>query len=138
MTFAQIWEASRYNWAFGLSHIFGLCGIVLLPVIAVQVRSRAKRRIGYAVVLIAMTTLITGMTIQSIQIKWKTRWAAAQTEAQLQAASRDGANLAFSPIIGGFKALAYMGIGTGVLLIARKKRSSRNRLQGASHKCAVR
>ena len=133
MTFEQIWEASRYNWAFWLSHIFGLCGIILLPVFAVQVRSKAIRRIGYAVIIVAMLTLITGMTIQSVQIKWKMRWAAAQTEAQQQAASRDGANLVFSPIIGGFKALVYVGVGAAALLITRKKRNSNNRLQSTSH-----
>jgi hypothetical protein len=136
MTFDQIWEASRYNWAFWLSHILGICGIVLLPAIAVKIRSKARRRICYAVVLISMTILITGMTVQSVQLKWKARWAAAQTEAQQQAASRDGANLAFSPIIGGFKALVYIGIGTAALLIARKKRNSNSRLQAIDAKAS--
>lgn len=127
MTFEQIWEASRYNGAFWLSHLLGLGGIALLSVIAARVRSKAKRWVGYAVVLMAMMTLITGMTIQSVQLKWKTRWAAAQTADQQQAASRDGANLAFSPIIGGFKALLYMGVGTATLLVIRKKKRSGKR-----------
>ena len=130
MTFEQIWESSRYNWAFWLSHCLGVFGLVLLPVISIRVKSKMKRRVGYAAVLVAMAMLITELTIQSVQVKWKTRWDAAQTEEQKHAvANRDGANLCFSPIIGGFKAIMYMGTGTIAVLIARKKRSSHNRLE---------
>ena len=130
MTFEQIWEASRYNWAFWLSHIIGICGIILMLAIAVQLQRKVIRRIGYSVILVAMLLLITGTTVLSVKIKWDTRWAAVQTDAQMEAASRDGANLAFSPIIGGLKALIYIGVGTCALLVARKKRMFQQSVAG--------
>jgi Na+/melibiose symporter-like transporter len=129
MIFETIWETSKYNWAFWLSHILGILGVSALLFFAFRIKSQSKRKIIYMITIIVMSIFITASTILSVQIKWERRCDAAQTKKEKTAvANRDGANLTFSPIIGGFKSLIYVGIGMIALIIIQKIKLHQDRI----------
>jgi Na+/melibiose symporter-like transporter len=129
MIFETIWETSKYNWAFWLSHILGILGVSALLFFAFRIKSQSKRKIIYMITIIVMSIFITASTILSVQIKWERRCDAAQTKKEKTAvANRDGANLAFSPIIGGFKSLIYVAIGMIALIIIKKIKLQQDRI----------
>jgi Na+/melibiose symporter-like transporter len=129
MIFETIWETSKYNWAFWLSHILGILGVSALLFFAFRIKSQSKRKIIYMITIIVMSIFITASTILSVQIKWERRCDAAQTKKEKTAvANRDGANLTFSPIIGGFKSLIYVAIGMIALIIIKKIKLHQDRI----------
>jgi len=121
MTFEIVWKTSQYNWAFWFTHILGIVGVLVLLSFVFLVKADLKRKIINMITIIFMLIFITASTVLSIQIKWERRSAAAKTQKEKMAvANRDSANLAFSPIIGIFNSLMYIGIGMGILLIIKK------------------
>lgn len=120
MTFEQIWESARYNEFFWLSHAAGLGGAAMLGLAAFLIRNKMERWASYAALAFLILLPVTDLTVRSIQVKWQTRWNAAKTEEQQQrVADGDGANLAFAPVIGGFKAMLYCGAAVVAILVAR-------------------
>ena len=129
MAFETIWETSKYNWAFWLSHTLGILGVITLLVFAFQIKSQSKRQIIHIITIVVMLIFITASTVLSVQIKWEKRWNAAQTQKEKTAvANRDSANLAFSPIIGAFRSLIYVSIGMIAITIIKKQKSNKNHL----------
>ena len=105
MTFEQQWDAARYNWLYWVSY----AGMLIAPLLGATLVSlrfarRPVARRGWHVVLALLCFLLTaGATAMSIGLKWQLRARAAQTDEEQEiAAMRDGGNLAFAPIIGGF------------------------------------
>ncbi len=126
MTFEQIWESAQYNEFFWLSHAASLGGVTLLGLAALLIRNRIARWFSYAVLALLIVLPVTNLTVRSIQSKWETRRSAATTDEQIQAVTDgDGANLAFAPIIGAFKATLYCGVGTLVILLVRRSKSGK-------------
>ena len=129
MTFEQIFESARYNVFFWSAHASGILGVVLLLLCALRIRSEGLRKFSYLVVVLLVGVLVTTLTVKSVQRKWRIRAEAARTEQEREAACRDGANLVFSPIIGGFESIVYVSAGMLLVLMVRKARFSNKHLE---------
>jgi hypothetical protein len=132
MSFEQLWKSAQYNEFFWLSHVCGISGVALLLACALLIKNTGLRRFLYCAVILTICVFVTPLTVMSVQEKWRLRMEGARTEQEREAVCmRDGANLAFSPIIGGFKSIAYAGVGLLFVTLARRTRSfnARRRLQ---------
>jgi DMSO reductase anchor subunit len=138
MTFDQQWDAATYNSWYWVSYSFMLVvPIVGTAVVAFCCRRRWVRRTGYSLVAIGCLAATTETTILSIMQKWETRRAAAVTmQDNYAVASRDGANMAFSPVIGfasGLVAIPLVMITAAVTRRMLPRASSPHALEGSSH-----
>jgi cellobiose-specific phosphotransferase system component IIC len=127
-TFEQQWDAVAYNplyWiAWGTMCVLPIVAAIRVSLVTAKHARKAVILHGAAAMASFLITAV--LTVESIGMKWQARHAAASTiEEQKLVSDRDGAHLAFSPIIGGFYGIIAAGVEVAAALVIHRSRRMR-------------
>ncbi|AMV21875.1 hypothetical protein [Planctomyces sp. SH-PL14] len=131
MSFAEVWEQSRYNTWYWLAYAPPVLGAVAIVVLSLTVRSAALRRTAKILVTLFAADITAEFVFRSTQEKWDVRAAAARTDEEERAVTYgDGANLLMAPTSAAFKTVCLLVVVQAGLTAAHSGSGSKVRRNG--------
>ena len=125
--FMQASQAARYNDFYWATYVAGVLFVALGWTVACVVRSQWPRRAILVGIFLCTLVIVSGLSFQSITMKWRLRREAAKTDDEGSAvALSDTGNLAFAPIIAVFEGLVFSTALVIGAVVVRRLRTSRS------------